>query len=139
MLQQALANLLDNAIKFSSPGGSIRLEAALFDRHVRISVSDRGPGIPEADRNRATERFFRGEQARNTPGSGLGLALVQAVAALHEGSLLLSDAAPGLRATITLPAMPPGGQGAQHSAHMKIPSSAPHQVESAAMAHAAQR
>jgi signal transduction histidine kinase len=131
MLQQALANLLDNAIKFSSPGGSIRLEAALFDRHVRISVTDRGPGIPEADRNRATERFFRGEQARNTPGSGLGLALVQAVAALHEGSLLLSDAAPGLRATITLPAMP--------GPHMKIPSSAPHQMESAAMAHAAHR
>jgi signal transduction histidine kinase len=134
MLQQAVANLLDNAIKFSPPGGQIRLEAGLVDRHVRVSVADRGPGIPEADRTRATERFFRGEQARHTPGSGLGLALVQAVAALHEGSLLLSDATPGLRATITLPAMPQGA-----GAHMNIPSSAPHQAESAAMAHAAHR
>jgi len=135
MLQQAVANLLDNAIKFSPPGGSIRLEAVLADRHVRLSVSDRGPGIPEADRARAAERFFRGEQARHTPGSGLGLALVQAVASLHEGSLLLADAAPGLRATLTLPAMPPGGS----AGNMNIPSSAPHQVESAAMAHAAHR
>jgi signal transduction histidine kinase len=135
MLQQALANLLDNAIKFSAPGGRIRLEAALSDRHVRVSVTDSGPGIPQADIARATERFFRGEQARHTPGSGLGLALVQAVAALHEGSLLLSDAEPGLRATITLPAMPPGSGGG----HMKIPSSAPHGVESGAMAHAAHR
>jgi signal transduction histidine kinase len=135
MLQQAVANLLDNAIKFSPPGGSIRLEAVLADRHVRLSVSDRGPGIPEADRARAADRFFRGEQARNTPGSGLGLALVQAVASLHEGSLLLADAAPGLRATITLPAMPPGGG----AGNMNIPSSVPHQVESAAMAHAAHR
>jgi signal transduction histidine kinase len=133
MLQQAVANLLDNAIKFSPPGGSIRLEAALADRQVRLSVSDRGPGIPEADRPRAAERFFRGEQARHTPGSGLGLALVQAVASLHEGSLLLADAAPGLRATITLPAMPHGGP----AGNMNIPSSAPHQMESAAMAHAA--
>jgi signal transduction histidine kinase len=133
MLQQAVANLLDNAIKFSPPGGSIKLEAVLADRHVRLSVSDRGPGIPEADRPRATERFFRGEQARHTPGSGLGLALVQAVASLHEGSLLLTDASPGLRATITLPAMPHGGP----SGNMNIPSSAPHQMESAVMAHAA--
>ncbi len=135
MLQQAVANLLDNAIKFSPPGGAILLEAVLADRHVRLSVSDRGPGIPEADRARAAERFFRGEQARHTPGSGLGLALVQAVASLHEGSLLLADAAPGLRATLTLPAMPPGGS----AGNMNIPSSAPHQVESAAMAHAAHR
>ena len=63
-------------------------------------MADQGPGIPEADRLRATERFFRGEIARNTPGSGLGLALVQAVAQLHGGSLRLADAAPGLVAII---------------------------------------
>ena len=58
---------------------------------VEIAVADQGPGIPEADRARAAERFFRGESARNTPGSGLGLALVQAVAQLHGGSLRLAD------------------------------------------------
>ena len=71
---------------------------------VSLLVQDNGPGIPEADRLRATERFFRGEQARNTPGSGLGLALVEAVAQLHGGSLALEDAAPGLRAMLTFPA-----------------------------------
>jgi signal transduction histidine kinase len=71
---------------------------------VRIEVTDQGPGIPESDRPRATERFFRGEQARSTPGSGLGLALVQAVAQLHGGEVQLLDAGPGLRAVITLAA-----------------------------------
>jgi len=132
MLQQAVANLLDNAIKFSPDGGQIRLEARAVDRLVRISVADQGPGIPEADRPRATERFFRGEQARHTPGSGLGLALVQAVASLHEGSLFLDDAAPGLRATITLSALPPGSAFGR----MNIPSSVPHRAESGTMADA---
>ena len=66
-------------------------------------MADQGPGIPEADRARAAERFFRGESARNTPGSGLGLALVQAVAQLHGGSLRLADASPGLIAILSLP------------------------------------
>ncbi len=127
LLQQAVANLLDNAIKFSPDGGLIVLSAARADRQVRLSVSDQGPGIPEADRPRATERFFRGEQARSTPGSGLGLALVQAVALLHEGSLLLDDAYPGLRASLILPAMAP---------QMKMPSSPPHRAESGTLASA---
>ena len=103
MLQQAVANLLDNALKFSPPGGTIRLEAGPdAGQGIRIVVADQGPGIPPEDRARATERFFRGETARNTPGSGLGLALVQAVAALHGGALRLDDNAPGVRATMTL-------------------------------------
>jgi signal transduction histidine kinase len=104
LIQQAVANLLDNAIKFSPPGSLIRLSAVPDGRQLRIEVADQGPGIPEADRSRAADRFFRGEQARNTPGSGLGLALVQAVAMLHDGALLLEDAAPGLRAVLTLQA-----------------------------------
>ena len=72
MLQQAVANLLDNALKFSPPASTIRLEATSRDTgrggRVEITVADQGVGIPEADRRRATERFFRGEQARNTPG-----------------------------------------------------------------------
>ncbi|HTZ69500.1 MAG TPA: HAMP domain-containing sensor histidine kinase [Acetobacteraceae bacterium] len=118
LVQQAVANLLDNAIKFSPSGGQVKLAAEPLERNVRITVTDQGPGIPEQDRARAAERFFRGEQARSTPGSGLGLALVQAVATLHEGALVLEDAGPGLRAVLTLRAVPPP--------RMNTPSSAPH-------------
>ena len=103
MIQQAIANLLDNAFKFSPDGGRITVAAQPAGRIIRIEIADQGPGIPEADRARATERFFRGETARSTPGSGLGLALVQAVAHLHGGELRLEDAEPGLRAVLILP------------------------------------
>ena len=102
MVQQAVANLLDNALKFTPAGQAISLAAGSAANAAWIAVADRGPGIPAADRDRATERFFRGEQARNTPGSGLGLALVQAVAQLHGGNLVLSDNAPGVRAELQL-------------------------------------
>ncbi len=104
LVQQALANLLDNAVKFSPPGGQVQLRGGAFDGRVRLSVSDEGPGIPEADRARAGERFFRGEAARQTPGFGLGLALARAVAVLHGGALLLEETRPGLRAALDLPA-----------------------------------
>jgi signal transduction histidine kinase len=139
MLQQAVANLLDNAIKFSPDGGRICLSAEREGRQVRLVVADQGPGIPEADRPRAAERFFRGEAARSTPGSGLGLALVQAVALLHEGTLSLEDAHPGLRAIITLAALPPAGRppaSRTNDPQMNIASSTPHQGESGTMADA---
>ena len=103
MIQQAVANLLDNAVKFSPAGAEVVITARTDARGTCIAVADRGPGIPEADRARATDRFFRGEAARTTPGSGLGLALVQAVAHLHGGALLLEDNQPGLRAVLDLP------------------------------------
>lgn len=108
MIQQAVANLLDNALKYSPPGSTIRVTAEAPAEPgsaggVRIGVSDQGPGIPEEERARATERFFRGEQARSTPGAGLGLALVQAVATLHGGALELHDNNPGLSAVLLLP------------------------------------
>ena len=110
LLQQAIANLLDNAMKFSPEGSTVRLAATRLPGRITIEVVDEGPGIPEADRGRATERFFRGETARNTPGSGLGLALVQAVMQLHGGELALSHGSggfatngPGLCATLILP------------------------------------
>ena len=102
LVQQAIANLLDNAIKFSPDKGTITLMAEQSDR-LRITVADQGPGIPPEDQARATERFFRGETARHTPGSGLGLALVQAVAQLHGGAVRLVDNGPGLRAVVELP------------------------------------
>ena len=104
LVQQAVANLLDNALKFSAPETVIYFTARLEESVIEICIADRGPGISDEDRARAAERFFRAEAARNTSGSGLGLALVAAVAQLHNGTLRLADNNPGLRATISLPA-----------------------------------
>jgi hypothetical protein len=103
MIQQAVANLLDNAMKFAPGETVVRLSAKLAADGVSIIVADSGPGIPAAEIENATERFFRGEQSRSTPGSGLGLSLVLAVAQLHGGTLRLEDNAPGLCAVIRLP------------------------------------
>ncbi len=100
MLLQAAANLLDNAIKFTPPGGTVRLSAERRGGEVTIIVSDTGPGIAATDRDRVVERFYRAEQSRGTPGAGLGLALVLAVAQLHGGRLDFEDATPGLRAIV---------------------------------------
>jgi signal transduction histidine kinase len=107
LIGQAVVNLLDNALKFSPAGGVVQLKATYSPDAVSLIVQDSGPGIPVCDRGRAAERFFRGELARHTPGSGLGLALVEAVAQLHGGTLALEDAEPGLRAVLTVPAHPP--------------------------------
>ena len=112
LLLQAVANLLDNAIKFTPPGGEVRLSAAAVSTpsgsDIEVAVEDDGPGMPPADRERAGQRFFRADKARATPGSGLGLALVQAVASLHAGELVLEEAdpdrdPPGMRAVLRLP------------------------------------
>ena len=108
LVQQAAANLLDNALKFSPPGGTVLLRGARGAAGVRVEVVDQGPGILPPDLARASERFFRGERARSTPGFGLGLTLVRAVAQLHGGELSLEASAPGLRAGFGLP---PGGDG----------------------------
>jgi signal transduction histidine kinase len=84
MLQQAIANLVDNAVKFSPDHATVRVTASV-SAAVLIAVDDKGPGIPLQDREKATDRFYRGEAARSTPGSGLGLSLVLAVAQLHGG------------------------------------------------------
>jgi signal transduction histidine kinase len=108
LLLQAVANLLDNALKFTPEGGTVRLAATADQGIVEMSVGDDGPGMPAADQARAGERFFRADAARSTPGSGLGLSLVRAVAALHGGEVALSDthpgaARPGLTVTLRLP------------------------------------
>jgi signal transduction histidine kinase len=91
LLLQAVANLLDNAVKFTAPGGTITLSAGWEEDAVLLRVVDQGPGLSAADRGRVGERFFRADQSRNTPGSGLGLSLVRAVAQLHGGSLWFED------------------------------------------------
>ena len=100
---QALANLADNAIKFSAQGGTVRLGLDRADGRARFTVADDGPGIPAAMRDEVRRRFVRLDQSRTTPGSGLGLSLADAVAGLHDGELVLDDNAPGLRAVLELP------------------------------------
>jgi signal transduction histidine kinase len=128
LISQALANLVENAIKYGKPVASaqplgadavvradpketsketckeILIEARRDGGHVLLSVTDRGPGIREADRKHAVERFVRLETSRTQPGSGLGLSLASAVATLHGGELRLGDAHPGLSATLAFPA-----------------------------------
>jgi len=121
LLSQALANLVDNAIKYArlapsgevaapnggaaaqKPPSEIVLAAGQERDRVLLSVADRGPGIPEADRARAIERFVRLDHGALEPGSGLGLSLAAAVARLHGGELRLEDNSPGLKVVIALP------------------------------------
>lgn len=105
LLAQAIGNLLDNAVKYTPAGGSIRLRAeAGVDGRILISVADSGPGIPEDERARVVQRFYRGDASRHAEGVGLGLSLVEAVARLHGGELRLDPNNPGLRAILALPA-----------------------------------
>ena len=107
LLSQALANLVDNAIKYATEaeeGPSVAIAVARRDGSAILSVSDNGPGVAAEDRGRIAERFVRLEESRSKPGAGLGLSLVSAVAHLHSGSLELSDNEPGLRAELILPA-----------------------------------
>ena len=107
LLAQALSNLVDNALKFAPDGGAIGVAVHRRpDGAVRISVSDNGPGINDAEKAKVFERFYRGDASRGTPGVGLGLSLVHAVAKLHGSALELSDRAPGLEVILTIPADP---------------------------------
>jgi len=100
LMFDALSNLVDNAIKYGAGGGDVTVEVADDGRGPRVSVGDRGEGIPREERERVLERFYRLERSRATPGSGLGLSLVAAVAQLHDAQVVLSDNSPGLRAEI---------------------------------------
>ncbi len=103
LLAQAINNLIDNSLKFIPSGSHIEIGAvAASAEMIAVVVADDGPGIPDADRPRATQRFFRGDASRATPGVGLGLSLVEAIARLHGGSLELTDNHPGLRAQMLI-------------------------------------
>ena len=106
LLTQGIANLIDNALKYSPPDGVIAVEAGRRrNGAIEVSVSDNGPGIPDAEKAKVIERFYRGDASRGTTnGMGLGLTLVAGIAKLHGGSLELADNHPGLRATLLLPA-----------------------------------
>jgi signal transduction histidine kinase len=111
LITQALANLVDNAIKYAGPdraatngaAAEVVVRAGAEGDRILLAVSDHGPGIAEADRGHVVERFVRLEQSRSEPGCGLGLSLASAVARMHGGELKLEDNAPGLKATLVLP------------------------------------
>ncbi len=107
LLGQAVANLVDNAIKYgteaSSPQAPVTVKARKEGDAVIITVGDRGPGIPADDRNRVLGRFVRLEEARSRPGFGLGLSIAAAIARLHGGALSLNDNKPGLEVQLSLP------------------------------------
>ena len=100
LLAQALANLLDNAIKFTPDGGHIRVLLRGTSHEPELVVEDDGPGIPADKREIVLGRRVRLDEARKFPGSGLGLSLVAAVTKLHGARLVLDDAGPGLRVSL---------------------------------------
>jgi two-component system sensor histidine kinase TctE len=110
LLQEALSNLLHNAIRYTPGGGRVTLQLGREGGQARVSVVDSGPGIPADELARAGERFFRGRNVE-LPGSGLGLAIVRSITERFGGSLQLSPAAPegGLRVTVSLPLLPGSG------------------------------
>ncbi len=106
LMAQALINLVDNALKYGEhPTGGARIEVSGMKQggEVIISVTDTGPGIPDADKERVLQRFVRLDESRSKPGNGLGLSLVSSVANLLNGKLILSSNHPGLRAELHLP------------------------------------
>jgi signal transduction histidine kinase len=106
LLAQAISNLIENAVRYGAAGGEIRVGLENDAKHMRIEVADRGPGIPTELRSEARRRFGRLDSSRSAEGAGLGLALAEAIAHLHEGELVLADNAPGLLTALELPLRP---------------------------------
>lgn len=103
LLGQAVANLIENALRHTPPGTRIDIALARPAGRAMLTVADTGPGIPDAERDKVRRRLYRLERSRTTPGHGLGLSLVEAIAQAHGAELDLTDNAPGLRVTLTFP------------------------------------
>jgi signal transduction histidine kinase len=105
LLSQLLSNLLSNAVKYSPPGGLVEIVAGTVDDQVLVSIRDHGIGIPESERERVFERYYRGSNTSGISGSGVGLSLVRSIVALHKGSISLESVeGKGSRFTLRLPA-----------------------------------
>jgi signal transduction histidine kinase len=102
LLAQLLTNLIDNALFHTSEGTPISVSLSQEARHATITVADHGPGVPADERRKILTRFYRLDASRHTPGAGLGLALVAAIADLHHAELLIEDNEPGLRVRLRL-------------------------------------
>ena len=103
LLNQLCVNVVENAIRHTPPGTLIHISLGSEDNHAKILIKDNGPGIPQAEHQHVFKRFYRLTQSRSTPGNGLGLALAAAIAELHEATIELADAQPGLQVCISLP------------------------------------
>jgi signal transduction histidine kinase len=101
-----LVNLVENALRHAGPTAKILVRTAREGTSAVVSVADDGPGAPESERERIFDRFYRLERSRSTPGDGLGLALVAAVARLHGATIVVADADPGLSVRVAFPARP---------------------------------
>jgi signal transduction histidine kinase len=102
LLAQAVGNLIDNALKYAPEHSEIVVSMTADAESVEVMVCDNGPGIPDAEKSKVAERFYRGDTSRGTPGVGLGLSMVDAVAKLHGGVLAFEDNNPGLRARMRI-------------------------------------
>ena len=109
LMREALSNLIDNAIKFTPAGGSVRIGARMTEGRPFVLVSDTGVGVPPQERAKIFDRFYRGERSGQTPGHGLGLSIAETIANLHGFKLTVEDNKPGarfeLRATSSAPAV----------------------------------
>lgn len=100
LLFQLFTNILDNAIKFSPNGSTIRLQVFQDKFYVVAMIEDQGPGIPDIEKEKVFQHFYRSDSSRSTPGNGLGLSLARAIAKQHQAHVALEDAFPGLRARV---------------------------------------
>ena len=103
LLFQAFANILENAIKYTPNNGNLSVSLIKLNTEIVITIADNGPGIPATERDKVFRRFYRLDQSRSSSGNGLGLSMVSAVIALHNGNITLEDNIPGLRTIIQLP------------------------------------
>ncbi|TPK20886.1 HAMP domain-containing protein [Mesorhizobium sp. B2-5-9] len=103
LLTQMFANLVENALRHCPPGTSIQLSVTRRDDRVLAGVADNGPGIPADEREKVFQRLYRLDHSRSTPGSGLGLSLVRAIAELHGATIALEDRRPGLAVVVSFP------------------------------------
>lgn len=107
LLFQTLCNLIDNAIKYTPEGGDIDISLSSANKEIFLSVSDTGIGIPEEERDKVFQRFYRVAKSRSLPGNGLGLSLVLAVMDIHQSKVILDDNEPGLRVELVFPKKAP--------------------------------
>jgi signal transduction histidine kinase len=106
LLTQMFSNLVENSIRHAGRGAHIRMDCRSLGAEARVQIVDSGPGIPLEEREKVFDRLYRLERSRNTPGNGLGLALVAAIAKLHRFQITLTDAVPGLCVTLVMPRLP---------------------------------
>ena len=100
LLFEALSNLVDNAIKFTPEGGTVKMELRKTSAGPQVSIADTGPGIPAAEREVVLQRFYRSERTKHLPGSGIGLSIVSAVLRVHDFTMKMASAEPGVRVII---------------------------------------